>query len=121
MARHSLGDTRRGVGMLNLSGDERIKPDDFRAVEGNVSLRGIGLLRLQRMANEKAIKLRLTAGERLHGMLALELLGAETRLHGSALSNTDGSRKSRSSRAWRRGGASSALMKASHLASSSVK
>ena len=62
--------------MLNLSGDERIKPDDFRAVQGKVSLRGIGLLRLQRVANEKAIKLRLTTGERLHGMLALELLDA---------------------------------------------
>ena len=62
--------------MLNLSGDERIKPDDLRTVQGKVSLRGIGLLRLQRVASEKAIKLRLTAGERLHGMLALELLDA---------------------------------------------
>ena len=86
--------------MFDVAGDERIKSDDFRAVQRNVGLRGIRLLSLKRVTNKEAIKLRLTAGERLHGMLALELLDSEPRRpHGSALSNTEGSRKSRSSRA----------------------
>src|SRR5271163_2481698 len=77
VTRHPLDDARRRIGMFDVAGDERIKSDDFRAVQRNVGLRGIRLLSLKRVTNKEAIKLRLTAGERLHGMLALELLDSE--------------------------------------------
>ena len=86
--------------MLNLAGNDRVKADDFLLAHGNVGLRGICLLGLQRMTYEEAIKLRLRAGELLDSVSAMQFLDMKRIGHGSFLgSNTEGSRNSRSRRA----------------------
>jgi hypothetical protein len=61
------------------------------------------------MANEKTIKFGLPTGKFFDSMRSIELLYAEGGGHGSA-SKTDGSRNSRSMRAWRRGDESFPLL-----------
>ena len=39
VTRHSVGNARRRVNMLHLSGDERVKSDDLGAVQRGVGLR----------------------------------------------------------------------------------
>ena len=78
------------------------------------------MLGLQRVANKEAIKFRLPAVEGLDLVRSLQLFHAHGVCHGSA-SKTEGSRNSRSRRGLRCGGASSAVTKASHFFSSSVK
>ena len=84
IARHSFGDAWRRVDVLHLADDERVKSDDLRTVEGDVGLRGIGLLRLQRVAIEEAIQVNLSTDERLDGMFAPEFFDTERTGHGYA-------------------------------------
>ena len=50
--------------MLNFAGDQRMETDNRAVAHGNISLRRVRLLRLQRVPDQKAIKLRLPASER---------------------------------------------------------
>src|ERR1700730_9611732 len=100
MAGHALDDTLGSLRVLNLAGNDRVKADDLLVTHGNVSLRGICLLGLQRMTYKEAIKLRLPAGELLDRVSAMQFLDMKRICHGSFLgSNTEGSRNSRSTRA----------------------
>jgi hypothetical protein len=57
---------------MNLACDDRVEADDLVAAHGDVGLRRICLLGLQRVTYEEAIKLRLPAGELLDGMVAMQ-------------------------------------------------
>ena len=73
MARHALDDALRRVRMMNLARDDRVEADNLAAGHRDVGLRRICLLGAQRMTDEKAMKLRLSAGELLDGVGAIEL------------------------------------------------
>src|ERR1700722_9388174 len=92
---------------MNLARDDLVEADNLAAGHRDIGLRRICLLGAQRMADEKAIELGLSAGELLDGVGAIDLFDMRRIRHGSVLgSKTDGSRNSRSSRGGRRGGAS---------------
>jgi len=97
IARHSLGDAFRRVGVLHFAYHERIKSDHRLVAGAHISLRRPRLLRLQRVANKEAIKFRLAAGECFDLMRSMQLFYAQRVRHGSG-SKTDGSRNSRSRR-----------------------
>lgn len=99
MAGHALDDALGSLRVLNLAGDDRVEADDLLAAHGDVGLRRIGLLGLQRVTREEAIKLRLSAGKLLDVVCPMQFFDMKRRRHGSLLaSNTEGSRNSRSRR-----------------------
>ena len=71
--------------MLDLTGDDRVEPHDLVFPNCNVRLRGIGLLGLQRVTYEEAIKLWLAAGELLNCVRAVQFLDAKWLGHESFL------------------------------------
>ncbi len=113
ITRHSFNNALGRVGMANFTRDNRVVPDHRLPAQADVGLRGVHLLRLQRMADKEAVKLGPATRERIDLMNPLQLLDAQWGRHDSA-SKTDGSRNSRSRRGGRRGGASRAATKASH-------
>ena len=88
MAWHALDDPLGSVRMLNLSGYDRVETENLAVAHGNIGLRRIRLLRLQRMTLQKAIKLRLPAIELLDGMGAMQFLDAKQSRHDSLLNRT---------------------------------
>jgi hypothetical protein len=100
MAGHALDDALGSLRVLNLAGNDRVETGDLGAAHRDVGLRRIRLLGLQGMTYQEAIKLRLSAGELLDVVRAMQFFYMKRMLHGSlAGSNTEGSRNNRSRRA----------------------
>ena len=99
MARHALDDALGSLRVRNFAGDDGVVADNLAAAHGDISLRRVGLLGLQRVTDEEAIKFRLPAAEWLDVVRAMQFLDMKRMRHGSLLgSNTEGSRNSRSRR-----------------------
>ncbi|HEY1803718.1 MAG TPA: hypothetical protein VGG45_04490 [Terracidiphilus sp.] len=71
MARHAPYDALGGIGMSNLAGNHAVEAENLTAVDGDVGLRRICLLRLQRVPYQKTVKLRLSAAKCVDDMDAL--------------------------------------------------
>lgn len=63
VTRHALDHPLGCVRMPNLAGYDGVEADNLAAVDGHVALRGIGLLGLQPVTDQEAIKLPLPASE----------------------------------------------------------
>ena len=81
--RHSLCNARWRLCMLNLAGHDRIVADDVAISDGDVGLRRMRLLGLQRVLNEKAIELGLPASEPFNGVRAAEFFDVQCVHHES--------------------------------------
>ncbi len=73
MARHAFDDTLGCLRMRDLAGDDGVEAQYFAAAHGDIGLRRIRLLGLQRVTDQKAIELWLAAGEWIYGVRALQL------------------------------------------------
>lgn len=99
MPGQSLRQAFRRIVVFNLAQHERVVADHLRIAEGNICLRGFGLLVLKGVANEETVERLAVAVEGVDCVAALELFDAEgMRQPSRPRSNTLGSWRSLSRR-----------------------
>ena len=77
MAGKSLGQTLGRIAVLDLASHKRVVTEDLFIRQGNIGLRGTGLLVLKRIAYQKAVERFPATIEPVDGMAAMQFFNAE--------------------------------------------